>query len=42
VIIWIWKWKPLFRIDADGNGEFQFGLVSGQINGELVINQADE
>ncbi|MEI6707003.1 MAG: hypothetical protein WCK96_07695 [Methylococcales bacterium] len=34
--------EAFIRIDADGNGEFQFGLVSGQINGELVTNQTDK
>ena len=30
------------RIDSEGLGEFQFGLVSGEIDGEIVEDGADE
>lgn len=30
------------KIDAKGLGDFQFGLVSGQIDGEIVKDGADE
>ncbi len=30
------------RIDSEGLGEFQFGLVSGQIDGEIVDDSTDE
>ncbi len=29
-------------IDKNGNGEFQFGLVTGQINGEITKNASGE
>ena len=30
------------RIDSEGLGEFQFGLVSGEIDGEIVEDGTDE
>lgn len=30
------------RIDSEGLGEFQFGLVSGEIDGEIVEDGIDE
>jgi len=34
--------QAFVRIDRKGGGEFQFGLVSGQIDGEVVREGADE
>jgi hypothetical protein len=31
-----------FEIDESGSGDFQFGLVSGQIDGEIVKNKSGE
>lgn len=30
------------EIDEQGNGEFQFGLVTGHIDGEIVKNKTEE
>ena len=34
--------QAYIKIDAKGLGNFQFGLVSGQIDGEIVKEGADE
>jgi hypothetical protein len=34
--------KAFIKIDSKGMGEFQFGLVSGQIDGEIVMDGVDE
>jgi hypothetical protein len=34
--------QAYIKIDAKGLGDFQFGLVSGQIDGEIVKDGADE
>ena len=34
--------QAFIRIKRDGGGEFQFGLVSGQIDGEVVKTAAGE
>jgi hypothetical protein len=31
-----------FELDESGSGDFQFGLVSGQIDGEIVKNKSGE
>jgi len=39
---WNMEVKAFIKIDPKGMGEFQFGLVSGQIDGEIVEDGADE
>jgi hypothetical protein len=34
--------QAFLRIKRDGGGEFQFGLVSGQIDGEVIKTPAGE
>ncbi|WP_293352530.1 MULTISPECIES: hypothetical protein [unclassified Microcoleus] len=34
--------EAYIEIDSKGSGEFQFGLVFGQIDGEVVKNRGDE
>lgn len=34
--------QAYIEIDKRGSGDFQFGLVTGQIDGEVVKDQADE
>jgi hypothetical protein len=31
-----WKFRLILRIDSNNQGNFQFGLVSGDINGKVV------
>jgi hypothetical protein len=33
--------QAFIKIDEKGNGEFQFGLVSGQIDGEITNNRLE-
>jgi hypothetical protein len=34
--------QAYLKIDSEGHGDFQFGLVSGQIDGEIVKEGSDE
>ncbi len=34
--------RAYLRIDSEGLGEFQFGLVFGEVDGEIVTDSTDE
>ncbi len=34
--------QAFIRVNEDGSGEFQFGLVSGHIDGDFILEGTDE